>query len=139
MKSETLSSLKKKADKAHSLATRLRFAFRVGDELYCKCVTCGSAKPLYATHCGHFMSRRYSGTRYDEQNTAPQCTFCNTYNQGQQYKFSLWLDDFYGDGTAKALAQKAQQYYKLTKAELLDIIVDRKQQIKECEKVLDTV
>lgn len=134
MKAQTIPRLKQIADQYHSLATRYRFAYERGGELYCNCVTCGAPKPLKIIHCGHFMSRRYAGTRYDEQNTAPQCANCNTFNQGQQYRFSLWIDDFYGNGTARHLEQKAQLVHKLTKDELLDIIADRKLQIAEYQQ-----
>ena len=54
------------------------------------------------------MSRRYEATRYDEKNCAPQCVSCNTFNQGEQFRFGQWIDKTYGDGTAEKLEQKSK-------------------------------
>lgn len=53
------------------------------------CVTCGTKKQyIEDIHNGHFQSRRHQNTRWEEDNCAPQCVSCNTYGQGQQYKFA---------------------------------------------------
>jgi len=49
------------------------------------------------------MSRRHEATRYNEQNCAPQDTKCNTFNQGEQFKFGVYIDNRYGAGTAEKL------------------------------------
>jgi len=59
---------------------------------YVECVTCKTKKlSIKDIHNGHFMSRRYYPTRWEEDNCRPQCASCNTYNQGRQYLFSLHL------------------------------------------------
>lgn len=123
----SVSQLKKKADVYWSRATRYRF---MNDDGSVGCVTCGLKMDFKKAQCGHFMSRRYNATRFSEENTAPQCFGCNVMQQGQQYKFSVWIDSFYGDGTAKRLAQQAQEYHKLTVEELEGIIADAKSQVE---------
>jgi hypothetical protein len=76
------------------------------------------------------MSRRYSSTRYDEENVNSQCAKCNTFNHGEQYKYAVALDLKYGDGTAAKLARQAQEHHKFTVQELEDIIKDARTQVK---------
>lgn len=129
MPKKPLKTLKAKADRLHSLATRYRFGEKIGEEWYCTCVTCGNRLPLKQMHCGHFQSRRYSGTRYSEENTAPQDPRCNTFNSGEQFLFAKFIDSTYGTGAADALVRKARQTHKLTIGELEEIIHDRQAEI----------
>ena len=76
------------------------------------CITCGKIGHYKEMHCGHFMSRRYESTRYDEKNCAMQCPACNTFNQGRQFEFGLAIDQIYGQGTAANLLQKSQMLCK---------------------------
>lgn len=126
MNSPTISQLKKKADKYFSKAVRLRDSTNgVG-----ACITCGKLIPVTSAHAGHFMSRRHSSTRYDEENVNLQCAGCNTFRGGEQYKYGLAIDEKYGDGTAKKLAKLSQEYHKFTREELEQVIADSKEEIK---------
>ncbi len=129
---KTISKLKAEADKYFSIATRYRFA---NDDGTAECVTCGVRKPVKQLQCGHFMSRRFSSTRFEERNTAPQCVACNMFRSGEQYKFSLFIEDYYGKGTAEELRSIAQRTHKFTREELEGIISDSKEQIKFFERV----
>lgn len=80
------------------------------------------------------MSRQFNATRYEEENTAPQCYGCNVMQQGKQFEFGLWIDDFYGEGTAKKLYLATRKPHQFTREELLEIIEDRKEQIKFYEE-----
>jgi hypothetical protein len=66
---------------------------------------------------GHFMSRQFMSTRYDEQNCQVQCVGCNMFKFGEQFKFSLALDYKYGKGTAEELLHKSRQINKMTSKE----------------------
>lgn len=131
----SVSKLKAKADVAFSLATRYRFAELVDGEWLAKCVTCGVVRPIKRMQCGHFQSRRFNATRFSEENTAAQCDMCNRWNHGEQYKFSLFLEDFYGKGTAKRLEQEARQPHPFTVIELQEIIKDSLEEIKFYESI----
>ena len=65
--------------------------------------------------CGHFQSRSFLATRFDEVNCQPQCVGCNMFKQGEQYKFSLGLDSKYGEGTAQELQFLAKKIVKFTR------------------------
>lgn len=131
----SISKLKKKADTVFSLATRYRFAELVDGEWLAKCVTCGVVRPIKRMQCGHFQSRRFNATRFSEENTAAQCDMCNRWNHGEQYKFALFLEDFYGQGTAKRLEQEAHQPHPFTVLELEEIIQDSLQEISWYESI----
>ena len=121
-----LSKMKAKADKYFSLYIRYRDSEKRGGEYQASCITCDKWLPTKQMHAGHFQSRRYSSTRYDDENVNAQCAGCNTFNQGEQFKYSKAVDLKYGKGTADRLAKAAQKYHKLTIDELEQIIEEAK-------------
>ena len=121
-----LSKMKAKADKYFSLYIRYRDSEKRGGEYQAQCITCDKWLPTKQMHAGHFQSRRYSSTRYDDENVNAQCAGCNTFNQGEQFKYSKAVDLKYGKGTADRLAKTAQKYHKLTIDELEQIIEEAK-------------
>ena len=100
---------KRKADDTFSLYVRQRDADENG---IVRCCTCNTPHHWKQLHCGHFQSRRYESTRYDEKNCGPQCPKCNTFNQGEQYKFSLYLNGKYGPKTAENITIKSRMFCK---------------------------
>ena len=113
---KTISKLKKELDKWFSLYIRLRDAT---DEGLCQCFTCGKVAH-YKTgsmQCGHFQSRKYHSTRWNEQNCQVQCVKCNMFEQGEQWKFGLALDVKYGEGTSGDLEFAAKIILKKMRAE----------------------
>lgn len=129
-----VAKLKKEADKYHSRATRLRFSEQRRGERYARCITCKIEKNIKELQCGHFMSRMHNSTRYDEENTAPQCYGCNVMHQGRQYQFALAIEQLYGSGTAQRLLELSKQPHQFTADELQDIINDRLEEITFYEK-----
>jgi hypothetical protein len=108
----TVSKLKKELDKWFSLYIRLREAT---DEGLVQCFTCGNVNNYkVGMQNGHFMSRQFMATRYDEQNCQVQCVGCNMFKFGEQFKFSLALDSKYGKGTAEDLLHKSRQINKMS-------------------------
>lgn len=87
---------------------------------YGNCITCNKQLHFSETklvNCGHFMSRKYFATRYNEQNMHFQCVGCNKYADGRQYEHGLYIDSRYGEGTAKELLLRSKQ---LTKQNSID-------------------
>lgn len=78
----------KKLDEVFSKYIRLKYALPNG---MCQCISCGVFKPWKEIQNGHYMSRRYMSTRFDEDNCRPQCVACNIFNQGnaQMYRRGL--------------------------------------------------
>lgn len=117
-----------KADTLFSLAIRLRDSVDgVG-----RCITCD--KPLHYkdAHAGHFQSRKYYQTRWDEENVNLQCAGCNTFGYGEQFKYGRALEMKYGDGTAEKLEKQARAGIgvKFPSALIEQVIEDAKEQIR---------
>ena len=123
-----LQKAKAKADKYFSLYVRQR---ETGALDYNHCCTCGKTIHRKQLHCGHFQSRRYESTRYDEKNTGPQCSYCNTFNQGEQYKFGLYLDKKYGAKTAEKVTIKSRMFCKRNRYDYEMIAEEYKLKLKE--------
>ena len=86
------------------------------------CFTCGKQDHWKKLQNGHFQSRKHYSTRWDETNCQVQCAGCNVFRYGEQYKFSIGLDQKYGEGTAEMLLIKAKQVFKISDDELEDLI-----------------
>jgi len=121
MKRKKLSrgKLVKKLDAIFSRYIRLRHA---KNEIV-ECFTCG-VKAHYKDNmqCGHFQSRRFYSTRWDETNCQVQCAGCNVFRYGEQFKFSVNLDSRFGNGTSARLETKAKEILKISTHELEDMI-----------------
>ena len=83
---------------------------------------------------GHFQSRSFLSTRFNEENCQPQCVGCNMFKQGEQYKFALALDSKYGEGTAQELESLARITVKLTRVDYEDSIRYYKSAVEKLKK-----
>jgi len=126
----TISKLKKKLDVLFSQFIRRRNADHLGRV---KCFTCGIEKHWKEQQAGHFQSRSHHSTRWDEVNVQVQCVKCNMFRQGEQYKFGLYLDDRFGDGTAEELENRAKTIVKLNRVDYEEAIRRYKQKIRELD------
>lgn len=80
--------LKKNLDKIFSLYIRLKYADSNGKV---KCYTCPRFFHYTKIQNGHFISRSYLATRFDEQNCRPQCVGCNMFAGGRFLDFEEHL------------------------------------------------
>ena len=124
-KKPTRSKLVKKLDVVFSQYVRLSNSDKNG---MCTCVTCGKRGHWKndGIQAGHFMSRRHYSTRWDENNVKPQCIKCNMYNQGMQYRYSIYL----GEATSDMLYKKSQEIVKYSTTQLQEMIDDYSAKIK---------
>ena len=131
---KSISKLKKELDKWFSLFIRLREAT---DEGMIQCFTCGKvAHYKDGMHCGHFQSRRFLPTRFDEENCQVQCAACNVFRYGEQYKFGLALDGKYGEGTAEELECLARTTIKIGRVDYEEKISYYKSIVENLKKEL---
>ena len=129
---KSISKLKKELDKWFSLFIRLRDATEEG---LVQCFTCGAVKYyIKGIQCGHFQSRNFLATRFDEENCQPQCVGCNMFKQGEQYKFGLNLDAKYGEGTSEELQYKARQIVKMSRIDYEGEISYYKEAVNKLKK-----
>ena len=124
-KKSNRSRLVKKLDAAFSQYIRHRDSV----DGICTCCTCGTRKPIKEMQCGHFISRSKYATRWDEDNCAAQCVGCNMFKQGEQYKFSIYIDQKHYAGKADEILQRSYATQKFTEYELEEMITHYKNKI----------
>ena len=132
---KSISKLKKELDKWFSLFIRLRNA--TDHEGLCQCFTCGKVGHYKSggMQNGHFQSRRFMATRFSEDgNCEVQCSGCNIFRFGEQYKFALALDSKYGEGTAEELEFLSRMVVKFTRVDYEDNIRYYKSAVEKIKK-----
>lgn len=105
----TITKLKKEADRLFSLFIRQKYA---NSEGIVKCFTCEYSNHWKKLQNGHFVSRYYLATRYDERNCRPQCYTCNMFRNGMTPHFAENLKKEYGPGIIEELFAKARPLTK---------------------------
>jgi len=128
---KSISKLKKELDKYFSLYIRLRWATKEG---LCQCVTCGKVAHYKEMHNSHFQSRKHLSTRWNEQNCQVGCVRCNVFNYGEQFKFSIYLENKYGKGTAETLEYMARQITKISRSDYEEKITYYKDLVEKLKK-----
>ena len=119
----------KKLDAIFSKYIRRRFA----ENDISECYTCGKKDHWKNLQCGHFMSRRFYSTRWDDKNCQVQCKGCNVFRYGEQFKFSVHLDKEYGEGTAEMLEYNSKQLLKISMPQLKLLILKYEELVKEMD------
>lgn len=122
--------LVKKLDTIFSIYIRLRKADDLG---VVSCYTCGKKDYYKKMQCGHFMSRKYYSTRWEELNCQVQCYSCNVMRYGEQYKYGLELQKEYGKNLPEELLTMSRQIVKFSNDDLLDKI-NRYKQLVDLKK-----
>lgn len=88
------------------------------------CISCGEYKPLQA---GHFYTvKQYDSLRFNEDNCAGECSYCNLFDGMHLLKYSENLKKRIGEERFNNLEYLANLYkkdgYKWTRSELLGLI-----------------
>tara|TARA_R100000734_G_C3313378_1_gene104664 strand:+ start:1013 stop:1417 length:405 start_codon:yes stop_codon:yes gene_type:complete len=130
---KSVSKLKKELDKWFSLYIRLRNAYDGG---IATCYTCGKQDDFRRLQCGHFQSRKYLATRWNEQNCQVQCSACNVFRYGEQWKFGEKLDADYGQNTSLDLYNLAKTTVKMSRVEYEQEIMYYKTIVNNLKKEL---
>lgn len=118
-KKGTLAWYKKELDRVFSVYIRLR------DDG--KCFTCDDEKYWRYQQNGHYISRSYLATRFDEENCNTQCPGCNIFRKGNYPEYAIRLIRKYGNGILAKLDRKKNLIVKYD-------IPDYKKLIRKYEK-----
>jgi hypothetical protein len=105
----SITKIKKKLDAVFSQYIRQKYADKNGN---CKCYTCDYVNHWKKLQNGHFVSRYYLATRFDERNCRPQCFTCNMYRNGMTPDFSDRLEKELGKGITEELYREARKISK---------------------------
>ncbi len=108
VKRKTATQLKKILDAIFSKFIRQKYANQEG---MADCYTCGQRKLVKELQNGHFVSRSYLATRYDERNCRPQCAGCNIWGGGRTVEFARKLE-LEEPGVVSKLYREAQKVVK---------------------------
>jgi len=101
-KVKTQAWLKKELDRVFSIYIRQKY-----DK---SCYTCGKVGTLQN---GHFVSRQYLATRWDENNCRPQCVGCNLFGNGKPLDFEERLKKDLGCEFVEIMKKKRHLSMKL--------------------------
>lgn len=102
----SLSKLKQETDRLHSLFIRGKYP-KV-------CYTC--KRVGLVLQCGHFISRLYLATRWEEDNTRPQCVGCNIWGKGKPLDFEENLKAELGSERVEEMKASRKILIKPTRA-----------------------
>tara|TARA_R100001480_G_C4607629_1_gene164205 strand:+ start:68 stop:466 length:399 start_codon:yes stop_codon:yes gene_type:complete len=97
---------------------------------YCECVSCGKTIHFSESDAGHFISRKYLITRYDERNVHAQCRKCNRFEYGRQYEYSIAL----GQELSQELLQTSRSMIKFSDADWQEIYQEFNDKLNEIKK-----
>lgn len=100
---------------------------------YGKCISCGAIHSYDKLDAGHFYSRRYMNTRWNENNVFAQCRACNRFLEGNKYKYGKALEVKIGIDGINKLEYLKSQTKKYTISEINQIANYYKELIKEME------
>jgi hypothetical protein len=90
-------SIAKLVDEVAVLMQKLVRLKAANGDGYCKCVTCGGVFHWKAMDGGHFISRKYQGTKIVEEQINPQCRRCNGFPDNFTYSnYEQYMKDTYG-------------------------------------------
>ena len=112
--------LKSVLDKVFSQYVRQSSADHKG---FVACFTCGVKHHWKVMHAGHYVTRYYTATRWDEENVHSQCSHCNINFGGNLEAYRVKLDEVYGKGKANELHRKSQKTTKLHEHEIADLLL----------------
>lgn len=141
LEQKTAQQLVKVADEAFSKYIRLRDSEGDSKNRSGSCITCG--RPLAVLvdgkfnrgQNGHFVSRGFMVTRFDDMNCHLQCEHCNNWRDKRDMTsaYAKAVDKLYGKGCAdelEALTKEENSRRLPPKADLLDIITTCRAYIK---------
>jgi hypothetical protein len=132
-KKESIKELVKKLDKVFSLFVRLIHADKDG---MVTCYTSGKRLHFKEAHAGHFLSRKFYVTRWDEKNVKVQSYAENIHSKGNPIEFQRRLENEFGREVIAKLIDKKYSPYKLQRIELQMMIEDYTVKVNELKTKL---
>lgn len=125
-KPKGVSKLVKELDTVFSRWVRVSHA----KEEICTCYTCGHQLHWKKIHAGHYISRFYKATRWDERQVLPQCAMCNLWKRGDPTTFRENLVRDLGEETVREIESSRKTLTKLDRSFLEERISHYQQALK---------
>ena len=106
----------------------------------CVCVTCGKVQPWAGSgggmNAGHFLASRRNSILFEESNVHPQCTRCNTYEDGNPVAYRLWMEEIHGSEEIDRLRRLKETSVNFEKDELVDMRIGFAARLKAAETAI---
>ena len=135
VKQPSKKTIKDKAWRPFSKYIRLRDALKTtGTLTHVKCITCGKLLSISFCDAGHFVSRRYNATLFDERNVNTQCRYCNRFLDGNLLEYRRQIIKKYGEGVDVELEDKATEIKRYSIEDLTNIAKEYIIKAKELTK-----
>ncbi len=126
-KERSISALVKDLDAVMSKYVRLSRANKDG---MVECYTCNKFFHYKKIQNGHYVSRFYKAVRWNEDNTRPQCMWCNMFKNGDSANFRERLVEEIGPFAVLALEEARKESRKLDREELIKQIASFAEKLK---------
>lgn len=121
-KLQSYPKLKKDLDAIFSKYIRQRDGF--------VCFTCGKRGDMASMQNGHYVSRVYLATRWDERNCHAQCPACNIFKHGNMTAYACRMASKYGMAVLEEMEMKKNQTMKVSTIWLISMIQQYKSLVK---------
>lgn len=121
----------KKKDLKKELDTWFSRYIRLRDDGVC--CSCGNRAYWKTMQNGHFVSRSYLATRWDEENNHCQCVGCNIFRHGNMTEYAEFMINKYGVNKIAELNKKKEKIVKLTKGWYEEKIEYYKSKVEDME------
>lgn len=120
-----------KLDRVFSKYIRLRDTDENG---YFTCPTCGKVKPFEKADCSHYWSRSHMSTRWDEENTLVECSFCNRFDSSHLDGLGKYLKKKLGEQKFELLNWRHNQPAKFSEFELGQMIIEYEKKVAQLKR-----
>jgi len=130
-------SLHKLSEEAATLLQKKIKLKASDDQGYCECVTCQKRAHWSEMDGGHYVGRKWKGTKLLEENIHPQCKRCNGFLNGNVDEYALFMLDFYGEEFLVELRRLKHEETRWDRDGLLTMIQELKTDVQELESQLE--
>ena len=74
------------------------------------CQRCGRTSSEVQLQCAHIVSRRFTATRWDENNALCLCAGCHRWGHDNPIEFTKFVTDLLGDEIVEGVLEQARNY-----------------------------
>ena len=95
------------------------------------CCSCGARLPWRVIQAGHWVSRVYLATRWNERNVNPQCMACNVWRRGNASGYAQYMLATHGVEVMQELEELKHSTVKYRASDLQEMIESYKARLGE--------
>jgi hypothetical protein len=100
-----------------------------------RCHRCGRRSPEVVLQCAHGFSRRYRGTRWDEEANFCLCSGCHFYFTHRPIEWDDYMKNVWGEEKYWRIRRQAQAVTKTDKQKLYERLKRRSEELENASNV----